>query len=153
MIKKIKDGLPVILCVGSDKIAGDSIGPYVGELLKNYFNLRCFVYGAIGQTVNGQNLNLYIDTIKKVHPNSPIIAVDACVSNINREGEVVIKNEGVTPGRAVNRNKNIIGDVGVLAVVAKLSNKPLSTLLSVSIDKVEKICFKVAFIIYSAFSL
>lgn len=45
----MKQGTPVILCIGSDKIAGDSVGPIVGDILKNRLNARCFVYGATGK--------------------------------------------------------------------------------------------------------
>ena len=36
---------PVILCIGTDKVPGDSLGPVVGDLLIMKYNIDAFVYG------------------------------------------------------------------------------------------------------------
>lgn len=148
----MKNGTPVILCVGSDNIAGDCVGPYVGDLLKSKFKIRCFVYGQSGEAVNGKNIPMYLDMIKKAHPDSPVIAVDACVSQEKEEGTIEVRR-GVFPGRAVKGGVNRTGDIGILAVVARPSVTPLNALLTVSWDKIEKMCYKVAFAIYKATAL
>ncbi len=146
----IPQPMPVILCVGSDKISGDSVGPLVGELLVNRFNLRCFVYGVSGRSVNGKNLPEYIEFISRVHPDSPIIAVDACVSNCIPVGSIKVIGGGITPRRAVTNTANSVGDLGILGVVEKPSKDTLNTLMSVPLDNVLKISFKIAFMLYCA---
>lgn len=144
--------MPIILCVGSDKISGDCVGPLVGDMLTNRFGVRCFVYGVSGRSVNGKNLSEYIDFISKVHPDSPIIAVDACVSNCLAVGTVKVIDGGISPRRAVTNTTKTVGDLGILGVVGKPSTDTLSTLMSVSIDNVIKISFKIAFALYCALS-
>lgn len=148
----MKKGTPVILCVGSDKILGDSVGPLVGDLLKYRFKLKCFVYGRPDASVNGKNLTEYTKFIAAAHPESPVIAVDACLSESHSTGDVHIKCGGINPKRAVTRAANPVGDVGVLGVIEGLTCSPLSTLMSVSWDNVEKLCYKIAFVLYSALS-
>ncbi len=148
----MKNNLPVILCVGSDKIPGDSIGPMVGEFLKNSFNVRCFVYGALGLSVNGTNLKKYLDILTAAHADSVVIAVDACLSAGEIADEVLVKGGGVNPKKAGTDLVYRTGDEGVLGVLPTGGLNPLSALMSVSIDKVEKIAYKIAFAIYRALS-
>lgn len=146
----MKQGIPVILCIGSDKIAGDSVGPIVGDILKNKLNARCFVYGETGKSVNGKNVKEFLNLIEIAHPDSPVIAVDACLSEGIARGNIHIVSGGVNPKRAVTGVKNPTGDVGVLAVVEKPSQDALNALMSVSWDNVQKTSIKVAIVLYRA---
>lgn len=138
----MKQGTPVILCIGSDKIAGDSVGPIVGDILKNRLNARCFVYGATGKSVNGRNVQDFLELIKCAHPESPVIAVDACLSKEAEKPFVAVVSGGVNPKRAITGIENPAGDVGILGAVEKPSDDPLKTLMAVSWDKVQKRALK-----------
>lgn len=138
----MKQGTPVILCIGSDKIAGDSVGPIVGDILKNRLNARCFVYGATGKSVNGRNVQDFLKLIKCAHPESPVIAVDACLSKEAEKPFVAVVSGGVNPKRAITGIENPAGDVGILGAVEKPSDDPLKTLMAVSWDKVQKRALK-----------
>lgn len=146
----MKQGTPVILCIGSDKIAGDSIGPLVGDILKNKLNVRCFVYGETGKSVNGKNVDDFLKLVKAAHPDSPIIAIDACLSKDAAIPSVAVVSGGVNPKRAVTGLKNPAGDVGILGVIEKPSGDTLQTLLSVSWDNVQKTSVKIAIALYKA---
>ncbi|MEG1613010.1 MAG: DUF1256 domain-containing protein [Clostridia bacterium] len=146
----MNNSLPVILCVGSDKIMGDSVGPSVGDLLTKTLNIKCFVYGVTGRSVNGKNLNSFVDFIKIVHKDSPIIAVDACLSNTEEIENIRVLKGGVNPKRALTNLPNPVGDIGILGVVDKIKPNPLSALLTVSSVNVQKICAKIAFVLSSA---
>lgn len=148
--EKMKQGTPVILCIGSDKIAGDSVGPIVGDILKNRLNARCFVYGATGKSVNGRNVQDFLKLIKCAHPESPVIAVDACLSKEAEKPFVAVVSGGVNPKRAITGIENRAGDVGVLGAVEKPSDDPLKTLMAVSWDKVQKTSVKIAIALYKA---
>ena len=144
----MKNGTPVVLCIGSDKILGDSIGPTVGDILKCRLNAKCFVYGCTGKSVNGKNLDSFVKTVRHAHPDSPIIAVDACLSNAHESGHVEITATGVNPKRALTKRINPVGDVGILGIIDRPSDDPLSTLMTVPWDNVEKISNKIAIVIY-----
>lgn len=146
----MKQGTPVILCIGSDKIAGDSVGPIVGDILKNRLNTRCFVYGATGKSVNGRNVQDFLELIKCAHPESPVIAVDACLSKEAEKPFVAVVSGGVNPKRAITGIENPAGDVGILGAVEKPSDDPLKTLMAVSWDKVQKTSVKIAIVLYKA---
>ena len=148
--EKMKQGTPVILCIGSDKIAGDRVGPIVGDILKNRLNARCFVYGATGKSVNGRNVQDFLELIKCAHPESPVIAVDACLSKEAEKPFVAVVSGGVNPKRAITGIENPAGDVGVLGAVEKPSDDPLKTLMAVSWDKVQKTSVKIAIALYKA---
>lgn len=142
--------IPVIICIGSDKISGDCVGPLTGVALREKLNIKAFVYGTTENAVHGKNLAAYLAFIQSVHQNNPIIAVDACMSDCHRAGEIKVIKGGVHPQRALTRRKNPVGNLGVLAVVSKTSANPLSALMSVAIDDVEKLSNKVAFALKSA---
>jgi len=42
---------PVILCVGSDRLTGDALGPLVGSFLTKDYNVPTYVYGTLAVTV------------------------------------------------------------------------------------------------------
>ena len=48
--------VPVALCIGTDRVIGDALGPVVGELLVSAFNAPFFVYGTLASPVTALNL-------------------------------------------------------------------------------------------------
>ena len=68
---------PVIICIGTPQVCGDSLGPRVGDLLVEKYNVDAYVYGRSARPVNGVNFNRYVEHVKTHHPHSLIIAVDA----------------------------------------------------------------------------
>lgn len=148
----MKTGTPVVLCVGSDKIPGDSIGPVVGDYLTRVYNTKCFVYGICGNSVNGTNLGKYMEILTKAHSESAVIAVDACLASGKISADVLVREGGVNPKKAVSGDDSHTGDVGILGVIKDNGLNPLSALMTVSTDKVENIARKIAFIINSALS-
>lgn len=68
----------VIVCIGNSEIMGDSFGPFVGEMLKNDYN----VVGDMKNNVNYSNLEFNMRQIKIKYNNPYIIAVDSAVSNV-----------------------------------------------------------------------
>jgi Protein of unknown function (DUF1256). len=129
---------------------GDSVGPTVGELLIKKYNLQCFVYGTGDHSVNGKNLGEYVEHVKSVHSGAPVIAVDACLSDVEKVGTVKVLGGGVNPRRALTGRKNPVGDVGVLGVVGDSSDGALCSLLSVHGVNTLKLCDKIAFVLYFA---
>ena len=46
----------VFLCIGSDRITGDSLGPLIGHKLSKEHLSRCSIYGTLDQPVHALNL-------------------------------------------------------------------------------------------------
>jgi putative sporulation protein YyaC len=126
-----KTDIPVIVCIGSTTISGDSLGPMVGDLLRKRYNLRAFIYGGFRNPVNASNYLAYIKFIKDKHPSSIIVAVDACVGDPSDIGKIKYTLFGIHAGGALKRQLPKIGDIGVLGIVASRQSDNLRALSSV----------------------
>lgn len=108
------------LCVGTDRIIGDSYGPLVGHYLNkllmrsNYSNIN--VYGTIENNLNYENIN---SVIKKINIATLVIVIDAALSNKENIGKIFVTNEKTILGKGLNKDKTQIGDISIRAVVGK----------------------------------
>ncbi len=134
----------VVLCIGSDKISGDSLGPLVGGLLREKYRLPCPVYGTEKAPVNGVNLPEYREMLTRFHPEAAVIAVDAAVGLKSELGNIKIRNGGVKAGGAVAAPHKALGRIGVLGVVAEKGNNPLEALLATPFALVEALAERIA---------
>ena len=113
---------PVVLCIGSDLAIGDSLGPVTGTLLlKKYAGFRGFVYGTLKNPVTAKEVKYVNEFLRKTHPKSKIIAVDAAVGEESDVGLVKVTGDPLRPGSGANKRLGKVGDVSVLGIVAKKS--------------------------------
>jgi len=108
---------PVIVCIGSDRVTGDCLGPLVGHLLTTKYNVRTFVYGTLNRPVTALNLSESASFIKQAHPRCKVLAVDAALGRPEDVGLIRINKGGVYPGSAVEKTLPKVGDYSVIAVV------------------------------------
>lgn len=134
----------IILCVGSDKVIGDSLGPVVGDMLINDLNIGAVVYGRTGANVNSVNIARYDKFIKRYHKNAFIIAVDACLGQQNDIGKIKMKNDGVAAGLAVGRTDIRVGNLGFVGVVGAISSDNMDALRRVDCDIIVKLAATIA---------
>ena len=144
--------LPVIVCIGSVGVVGDALGPLVGDLLRDKYQVPAYVYGGVKRPVNGVNYREYRAHLEKMHPKSLIIAVDACVGEAKDVGKIKYTVEGLKAGEALNKDLGVIGDIGVMGVVAPRSENNLRSLMSTPYSLVEKMSEKIAYKINSLLS-
>lgn len=119
---------PVFVCVGSDLVLGDSLGPLCGTLIKNSFAKTlnspfCYVYGTLNMPVTAKEVNYVKNYIKKTHPSSPVLVIDAAVGKIDDVGLIRVIGGGIKPGLGVNKNLSEIGDVSIIGIVAEKSQQ------------------------------
>lgn len=133
----------VIVCFGTTAISGDSLGPYVGSLLREKYNVPAFVYGTEEHSVNGKNMSEWLDFIKSVHEGALFVAVDASLGQSDKVGQIVVRTDGVCPA-AIKGKKARFGDVGILGVVAQSGKDPLMQLMTVSTLYVQDMADKVS---------
>ena len=67
----------VILCIGSDRSTGDSLGPIIGHQFRNFISPGIYLLGDLNQPVHAANLNYCIKSMQKTFDNPFIIAIDA----------------------------------------------------------------------------
>lgn len=107
----------VVVCIGTDRSTGDSLGPLVGTFLSEKTNNTFYVYGTLEEPIHAVNLQEKIDQIKQKHPNAFIIAVDACLGKVKNIGTVQVCNGPLKPGAGVNKQLPEVGDVHVTGIV------------------------------------
>ena len=144
----------IVICIGSDRVAGDMLGPLVGSSLRDEYHLPCPVYGALGESVNGLNLEEYLSMIESRHGESRVIAVDAALGKGEDVGRIRLKKGGIKAGGALEREGGKVGDVGIVGVVAKeqAPKDVYATLLAVPFSLVEELARRIAEMIYAALS-
>lgn len=109
----------VLLCIGTDRSTGDALGPIVGHklshsLLKyNYIHL----YGTLDEPVHAKNLKEKTDHIYDSLNNPFIIAIDACLGNMERVGYITINEGPLKPGAGVNKSLPAVGDISITGIV------------------------------------
>lgn len=135
---------PVILCIGTNKIIGDSLGPLVGDFLSDIYDVNAYVYGKSDKNVNGINFKNYTKHLDCHHKNALIIAVDSCVGNKEDVGKVKYTKAGVKAGGALGKDNLRIGDIGILGVVAEKCNDNFNQLKKVDKIFIEDMAFYIS---------
>jgi len=135
---------PVIICIGTAGVSGDSLGPMVGDLLKREYNVSAYVYGGVTRPVNGVNYEQYVEFILHKHRGSFVIAVDACVGEKKDVGKIKLSSRGLSAGGALNKNLRRIGDIGILGVVSEKQADNLMSLMTVPYSFVDEMSRNIA---------
>lgn len=113
----------VFLCVGTDKVIGDSIGPLVGskllKLLENYNIFNINIYGSLEDNVNYTNIQNIMKKINNYHKDACVIVIDSALSKKENVGKIFVSNAKTLLGKGLNKNKVEVGDISIKAVVGK----------------------------------
>jgi putative sporulation protein YyaC len=115
IIKSHKD--IIILCVGTDRSTGDSLGPLVGDKLKFLARDKVHIYGNLENPVHAKNITSVIADINSTYENPFIIAVDACLGSLQNVGKVILESKPLYPGAALNKDLPKVGDLSITGVV------------------------------------
>ncbi len=112
---------PVVLCIGSDLAIGDSLGPLTGTMLRRQEGFRGFVYGTLRSPVTAKEIGYVESFLRKTHPRSKIIAVDAAVGEEADVGLIKVIGGPLRPGSGANKKLGKVGDASILGIVARKS--------------------------------
>ena len=116
----------IFLCIGTDKVIGDSFGPLVGYKLKYLFrneeNIK--VIGSLDNVICVHNIFNIISEINNKYKDSFIIAIDAALSNRNSIGKIIVSKSRMDVGSSFNKKKIYVGDVSIKGVVSQNLNNP-----------------------------
>lgn len=107
----------VILCIGSDRITGDSLGPLVGHSLAKVRLPHTHIYGTLARPVHALNLNETVDMLYRQHPHSLIVAIDASLGNRNHLGFLTVSKSALEPGLGVRKKLPPVGDISITGIV------------------------------------
>lgn len=107
----------IILCVGTDRSTGDSLGPIVGDKLKFLIRDNVYIYGNLENPVHAKNITEINNLILKTHANPYIIAIDASLGELQDVGKVIIESKPLNPGLALNKKLPSVGHLSITGVV------------------------------------
>lgn len=114
----VKSGRPiVVLCIGTDRSTGDSLGPLVGDKLKFLIRSKVYLYGNLQYPVHAKNLIDVINEINTKYKNPYVIAIDACLGSLQNVGKIIVDENPLSPGSAMNKELPKIGDLSITGIV------------------------------------
>ncbi|MCH5154025.1 MAG: spore protease YyaC [Clostridiales bacterium] len=116
---------PVVLCIGSDRVTGDCLGPMVGQMLVEK-NANAFVYGTLARPVTALNLHEAVKHIQDTHSDKKVLAIDSSVGRFCDIGKIRIAFGSIAPGSADGKKLPKVGDVSITATVTDPKKTPLS---------------------------
>ena len=110
----------VILCIGTDRVTGDALGPMIGYKLDQYHfpifrDLR--IYGTLQNPVHAMNLEDTLDEIYYHHHDPFIIAIDASLGRHESIGYLTLGVGSLKPGLGVNKELPEVGDMFITGIV------------------------------------
>ncbi|MCL1913841.1 MAG: spore protease YyaC [Eubacteriaceae bacterium] len=102
---------PLFLCIGTDKVVEDCLGPLCGDAIS--LLTRFPVYGALKRPVHRENLAFSIDAAKVLHPQKSIWAIDAGICDFAEPGQIIISNSPVLAAGSI-----LCGDFSIVGVTS-----------------------------------
>ncbi len=107
----------IILCIGSDRSTGDSLGPLVGSVLQEFPLHNITVLGTLSQPVHALNLPDTRELLSNHYKTAAILAIDACLGQKSKVGCLEIGKGSIYPGAAVKKSIPPIGDLFITGIV------------------------------------
>ncbi|UAC48181.1 spore protease YyaC [Bacillus aquiflavi] len=107
----------IIICIGTDRSTGDSLGPLIGTFLEEKMTRCFFIYGTLEDPIHAINLEEKIVEINNIHHHPFIIGIDACLGRLKSIGIVQIGKGPVKPGAGVNKELPAVGDIHLTGIV------------------------------------
>ena len=129
--KEIREQLPqgncVYVCIGTQQVLSDSLGPAVGTLVNEKMQQPLTVYGLYENNITAVNLHTAYRLIRLLHPDATIVVIDAAVGDEEEVGTVQCYRGPMRPGAATNKNLPDVGDFSILGVVSQRGLKDFYT--------------------------
>jgi putative sporulation protein YyaC len=107
----------VLLCIGTDRSIGDSLGPLIGTELALDAIPGLTVMGTLDHPVHASNLADTLTWIETGYQRPFVIAVDACLGRVESIGMLTVGKGSLKPGAGVNKALPSVGDIHMTGVV------------------------------------
>jgi putative sporulation protein YyaC len=118
----------IILCIGSDRSTGDSLGPVIGHKFKDFISPGLYLLGDLNQPIHAANLNHCIKSIQKTFDNPFIIAIDASLGKEEHIGMITLGKGPLKPGLGVKKRLPEVGDIHITGIVNSSHNMESASL-------------------------
>ncbi|MBD8071246.1 spore protease YyaC [Bacillus sp. PS06] len=107
----------IIICIGTDRSTGDSLGPLVGTKLSEKRLSQFHVYGTLDDPIHAVNLEDQMNWIHQTYKDPFIIGIDACLGRLKSVGIISVANGPVKPGAGVNKTLTPVGNMHITGIV------------------------------------
>ncbi len=128
----------LVLCIGTDRSTGDSLGPLIGYKLKEQRVRRIQIMGTLERPVHAMNLEQSLIRIRMKYPNHVIVAVDASVGSHDHVGCITLGKGALRPGLGVCKDLQAVGDIFITGIVGGYGSYDPLMLQSVRLAMVMK---------------
>ncbi len=112
-----KGEIPIVACIGTDAVIGDSLGPLTGSMIKQKIAGKTFVFGTVNDTITAKDVGIVSEFLKNAYPDFPILAIDAALGKKNEIGAIKAFCGALKPGLGVDKKLKEIGTATVIGVV------------------------------------
>lgn len=149
----------IFLCIGTDRITGDTFGPLVGYKLDILFRdtNRINVIGNLSETVCCNNINSVLNNINEQYKNPFIVSIDSALSIVHENvGRIKVSEGGLCIGSGLDKNNVHIGDMNIKGIVGRDTRKPIQNfkiLQNISLNLVMRLADTVSKGIYSTIKI
>lgn len=107
----------ILLCIGTDRATGDSLGPLIGYKLSKMKYKNVLIYGTLENPVHAKNLKDTLLRIHQRHKNALIIAIDASLGKSSHIGYITLGEGSLKPGAGVDKELPPVGDIFITGIV------------------------------------
>ena len=110
----------LFLCIGSDRVPGDCLGPLVGYKLEHLgisMPDQFIVCGSLSHPVHAMNLRQKLHRIKR-QGNFLTIAIDASIGSRESLGMLCLSNSALYPGEGVAKSLPPVGEISITGVTS-----------------------------------
>jgi len=137
--KRQKDSEICMLCIGTDRATGDSLGPITGhKLISSVNSNNVSIYGTLEKPVHAKNINQTMDYINASYENPYITAIDACLGKPESVGFITIGEGPVNPGAGLSKALPTVGNISITGIVNVATGMDFSVLQNTRLHVVMK---------------
>ncbi len=108
-----------LLCIGSDRVLGDTLGPIIGYKLEKMLSYPFQVFGTLSRPVHAINLRPTLLQLSTLYHSPLTIAIDASIGRKESVGCITLSNRAIRPGTGVAKTLPQIGQVSITGIVSE----------------------------------
>lgn len=123
----------IILCIGTDRSTGDSLGPLVGTKLHEKQLSSCTIIGTLHSPIHALNLVHTLEVISQAFHHPFIIAIDASLGKSSEVGNIQVHPFPLRPGSAFQKDLPPVGNIHITGTVNACSSNDYHTLQTTSL--------------------
>lgn len=105
----------VFVCIGSNKIIYDSLGPRVGDKLEKNFK-KNQVFGTMKDPIHFKNALVFLEN-KKLYENKIVFLIDSCLGEKENIGNIYLNVGGIEIGKAFGRSIYFPAHINIKTVI------------------------------------